>query len=106
MSGIIGLTRDLAALGESLDILAERIERGGHRNSIDAVAEGRADVAAIDCRSWELARRFEPASGGVRVVGWTARRKGLPYITALTTPKHVVDALRRAFTTQRASAIG
>ncbi|WP_442583379.1 phosphate/phosphite/phosphonate ABC transporter substrate-binding protein [Mesorhizobium sp. ASY16-5R] len=86
MSGIIALTRDLTAMGESLDIFSERIESGGHRSSIVAVAEGRADVAAIDCRSWALARRFEPAAKDVRVVGWTARRKGLPYIAALGSP--------------------
>jgi ABC-type phosphate/phosphonate transport system substrate-binding protein len=86
MSGIIALTRDLAALGESPDIFSERIESGGHRSSIVAVAEGRADVASIDCRSWALAQRFEPAAKAVRVVGWTARRKGLPYIAALGSP--------------------
>ena len=86
MSGIIALTRDLAAMGENLDIFSERIESGGHRNSIVAVAEGMADVAAIDCRSWALARRFEFAAKAVRVVGWTARRKGLPYIAALGSP--------------------
>jgi ABC-type phosphate/phosphonate transport system substrate-binding protein len=86
MSGNIALTRDLAAMGESLDIFSERIESGGHRSSIVAVAEARADVAAIDCRSWALARRFEPAAKDVRVVGWTARRKGLPYIAALGAP--------------------
>jgi ABC-type phosphate/phosphonate transport system substrate-binding protein len=86
MSGIIALTRDLAAIGESLDIFSGRIETGGHRNSIVAVAEGRADVCAIDCRSWDLALRFEPAARHVQVVGWTGRRKGLPYITSLTAP--------------------
>ncbi|MFI0849648.1 phosphate/phosphite/phosphonate ABC transporter substrate-binding protein [Mesorhizobium sp. IMUNJ 23232] len=86
MSGIIALTRDLVAAGESLDIFSERIESGGHRDSIVAVAQGRADVAAIDCRSWALARRFEPAAKDVRVAGWTARRKGLPYIAALGSP--------------------
>jgi len=96
MSGIIGLARDLKALGESLDIFADRMETGGHRNSVKAVAEGRADVAAIDCRSWHLARLYEPAAGQVQVVGWTAKRRGLPYITAKTTPKYVLDALRQA----------
>ncbi|NGN39443.1 PhnD/SsuA/transferrin family substrate-binding protein [Mesorhizobium sp. CGMCC 1.15528] len=86
MSGIIALTRDLEAMGESLAIFAERVETGGHRNSIVAVAEGRADVCAIDCRSWDLAKRFEPAARHVQVVGWTALRKGLPYITSLTAP--------------------
>jgi len=96
MSGLIGLTRDLEAMGESLDIFASRSESGGHRSSIVAVAEGRADVAAIDCESWALAQRFEPAARGVKVVGWTARRKGLPYISARTTPEKIIGAMREA----------
>ncbi|MBN9552304.1 MAG: PhnD/SsuA/transferrin family substrate-binding protein [Alphaproteobacteria bacterium] len=96
MSGLIGLTRDLEAMGESLDIFASRSESGGHRSSIIAIAEGRADIAAIDCESWALAQRFEPAAKGVRVVGWTARRKGLPYITARTMPETMVAAMREA----------
>ena len=42
MSGIIALTRDLEAAGESLAIFAERVQTGAHRASIIAVAEGRA----------------------------------------------------------------
>lgn len=94
MSGSIGLTRDLEALGEGLDIFSTRSESGGHRASIVAIAEGRADIAAIDCRSWALAQRFEPAAEAVAVVGWTRRRKGLPFITARTTPEKIVAALR------------
>ena len=96
MSGTIGLTRDLQAAGESLDIFSSRSASGGHRGSIVAVAEGRADIAAIDCESWALAQRFEPAAQKVVVVGWTARRKGLPYITAATTPEKTVRAMRQA----------
>ncbi|MER9139084.1 PhnD/SsuA/transferrin family substrate-binding protein [Mesorhizobium sp. M0830] len=96
MSGLIGLTRDLEAMGESLDLFASRSKSGGHRSSIVAIAEGKADVAAIDCESWVLAQRFEPAAKNVRVVGWTGRRKGLPYITAATTPEKTVTALREA----------
>ncbi|ESX50313.1 PhnD/SsuA/transferrin family substrate-binding protein [Mesorhizobium sp. C416B] len=96
MSGIIALTRDLQAAGESLDIFSSRSESGGHRGSIVAVAEGKADIAAIDCESWALAQRFEPAANAVKVVGWTARRKGLPYITARTTPEKTLKALREA----------
>ncbi|TPK73408.1 PhnD/SsuA/transferrin family substrate-binding protein [Mesorhizobium sp. B2-4-17] len=96
MSGIIALTRDLQAAGESLDIFSSRSESGGHRGSIVAVAEGRADVAAIDCESWALAQRFEPAARKVVTVGWTARRRGLPFITARTTPETTVRAMRDA----------
>lgn len=94
MSGLIGITRDLEAAGEGLDIFAERVETGAHRASLRAVAEGRADVCAIDCRSWSLARRFEPAAAELEVVGWTARRKGLPYITARATPPETIAILR------------
>ncbi|RWO64216.1 MAG: phosphate ABC transporter substrate-binding protein [Mesorhizobium sp.] len=96
MSGFLGLTRDLEAMGESLDLFASRSESGGHRSSIVAIAEGKADIAAIDCKSWALAQRFEPAAKRVAVVGWTGRRKGLPYITAAGTPEKTVGALREA----------
>lgn len=94
MSGLIGLTRDLEAMGESLDVFADRVETGGHRLSIRAVAAGQAEFCAVDCRSWKLARRHEPAAAGLIVVGWTARRKGLPMITSRHTPPEVVATLR------------
>lgn len=100
MSGIIAMTRDLQAKGENLDIFADRLESGGHRNSIIAVAEGHADVATIDCQSWALAQRFEPKAKHVAVVGWTARRKGLPFITARTTPPALLAKLREALASE------
>lgn len=96
MSGILALKRDLEVMGETLDLFAERIETGGHRASIVEVAEGRADVAAIDCRSLALAQRFDPTVGGLQVVGWTARRKGLPFITSRATSGEIVRVLQHA----------
>ena len=93
MSGIIALTRDLEGMGESLDIFSERIETGAHRASIVAVAEGRADVCAIDCRSWHMAKRYEPGAKELRVVGWTGLRKGLPMITSVHTPEEIREQL-------------
>ena len=86
MSGIIALTRELAALGETLDIFSERIESGGHRASIVAVADGRADVAAIDCRSWALAQRFEPAHGTSRSSAGPAAHGPADIIAAWSSP--------------------
>lgn len=96
MSGYLALERDLSALGESFSLFCGQTETGGHRASIRAVAEGRADITAIDCRSWAMARRFEPSARELAVVGWTARRKGLPFITAKTTPQSAVAALKQA----------
>lgn len=94
MSGLIALTRDLEAAGESLDtVFSERIETGAHRASIAAVAGGRADVCAIDCRSWHMAERHEPKAEAVQVVGWTGLRKGLPMITSRRTPPDIIEKL-------------
>jgi ABC-type phosphate/phosphonate transport system substrate-binding protein len=95
MSGIIALSRDLEAVGESLEIFSGRIETGAHRMSVVAVAEGQADVCAIDCRTWHLVVRHEPRAKDVRVVGWTGLRNGLPMITSLRTPPDIVEKLKR-----------
>lgn len=106
MSGRIALARDLNAAGASLDLFSSRVQTGGHRASMRAVAEGRADLAAVDCRSWDMARRFDPAAKLLSVVGWTARRKGLPYVCPLATPPDVVAALREAVTAAGMAASG
>ncbi|RCS25151.1 phosphate ABC transporter substrate-binding protein [Phyllobacterium salinisoli] len=80
LSGYLALKRDLEAMGMSLAIFSEKVKTGAHRASIRAVAEGKADVAAIDCKSWALAQRVEPAAAELHAIGWTAQRKGLPLI--------------------------
>ncbi len=82
MSGYLAIERDLMAEGLSLDIFSQRIVSGGHRNSIRMVARGDADVAAVDCKTWALALQHETVAKGLEVVGWTTKRKGLPFITA------------------------
>lgn len=94
MSGLIALKEDLKALGETLAIFSDLIETGSHRASIMAVADDTADMAAVDCRTWDLAKRFEPAAALLSVVGWTAMRQGLPFITSRTTPVEAVAVLR------------
>lgn len=82
MSGYLALQRDLESQGSSLAIFSGHIISGGHRNSIRAVAEGRADVTAIDAKTWALAQQFEPTARALSVAGWTGKRKGLPFVTA------------------------
>ncbi|AYM13624.1 hypothetical protein At1D1108_39980 [Agrobacterium tumefaciens] len=82
LSGYLSLKRDLEAEGAGLDLFENCLETGAHRASVIAVAEGRADIAAIDCKSWMLAQRHEPAARSLHVIGWAARRKGLPFIRA------------------------
>jgi ABC-type phosphate/phosphonate transport system substrate-binding protein len=96
MSGVLALSRDLDAMDESLDVFPEKIETGSHRASALAVAEGRADVCALDCRSWALIQHYDAFAQGLAVVGWTAKRKGLPFICSKAMPDEVVHALREA----------
>jgi hypothetical protein len=83
LSGYIALERDLGTAGSGLHIFAEQVETGGHRKSIRAVAGGKADVAAIDCKSWALAQLYETAAKSLDVIGWTAPRRGLPFVSRI-----------------------
>lgn len=58
------------------------VETGAHRASAAAVAEGRADIAAVDAVTWALMRRWDPVVAGLREVARTAPTPGLPLITA------------------------
>lgn len=59
------------------------IATGSHAASAAAVAEGRADLAAIDAVTWRLLKRHEAAlTSRLRVVERTAPTPGLPLITA------------------------
>ncbi len=58
---------------------------GAHRESALAVAEGRADIAALDAVTWRLIRRYMPdLASALRVMARTDTTPGLPLITALT----------------------
>lgn len=88
MSGLIALTRDLEERHSLIGLFSAMVETGGHRASIASVAEGRADICAVDCRSWAMAKRYESRSERLAVVGWTRRRKGLPFISSLSCPAY------------------
>ena len=66
---------------------------GGHRASARAVAEGRADLAALDAQSWRLIRRHDPFAAGLVEVARTAPSPGLPLICA---PGQPAGAIARA----------
>lgn len=95
LSGWLALAGDLGR--DPGGLAAGIIETGGHRASIRAVAAGRADLAAIDIRSWALALAHEPCARGLKVIGWTAERPGLPYVTSRATGRTDAQALRAAF---------
>ncbi|WP_420413466.1 phosphate/phosphite/phosphonate ABC transporter substrate-binding protein [Roseibium sp.] len=83
-SGMNALRHALALLANGRPFFKSVAESGGHLASMAAVAEGRADVAAIDAVCWALAGREKPQLvSGLRALTQTAQAPGLPYITSV-----------------------
>lgn len=62
---------------------AGTLETGAHRESARAVAEGRADLCALDAVTWRLMERFEPdLTTRLHVIGRSPATPGLPLIAA------------------------
>ncbi|MFD1912251.1 phosphate/phosphite/phosphonate ABC transporter substrate-binding protein [Halodurantibacterium flavum] len=55
---------------------------GSHRASARAVAQGEADLAAIDAVTWALIRRHDRFADGLIEIGRTTPAPGLPLVTA------------------------
>lgn len=71
------------------------IETGGHRKSVAAVREGRADVASIDCVTYARLSTAAPQEvAGLRVIADTACAPSLPYITRKDIPADDLSRLR------------
>lgn len=70
---------------------------GSHAASVEAVATGAADVAAIDAVTWAHLGTFRAElTRSLRVLGWTARSPGLPLITTRARGAHARAALLQA----------
>lgn len=80
----------------------EVVLSGAHRASARMVAEGAADVAAIDAVAWALFAELEPARHArLRVLAWTRPTPVLPFITSRDNRHRVLelqDALMQAAT--------
>ena len=61
---------------------AQCLQTGAHRASALAVAEGRADFAAVDSVTWALIRRHDSFAANLRPFATTPPTPGLPLITA------------------------
>ena len=103
-SGMNVLRHALAKLGAAPGFF-NRVEiSGGHWQSIEAVAKGSAQVAAIDCVSLQLARDVMPELvSGVRTIVASAQTGGLPFVIPRSRYhpddcRDYVDALNKALT--------
>jgi ABC-type phosphate/phosphonate transport system substrate-binding protein len=70
---------------------------GSHEASVGAVAEGRADLAAIDCVSYALLGRGRPALiERVAIVAESPRSPSLPFIASARLGAAAISAVREA----------
>ena|SRR5271166_3314079 len=73
---------------------------GSHAASVEAVAEGRADIAAIDCVTYALTSRARPdLAARVAIVGETPVSPCLPFIASARQPPQAIEAVREALLT-------
>ena len=87
----------LARAGAYGDFFSEVIVTGSHRASVNAVVNKEADIASIDVISLAHFIRFDPAlSSRIRIVGYTPKTPGLPFITSGVTAPSLVEDIRRA----------
>jgi ABC-type phosphate/phosphonate transport system substrate-binding protein len=80
-SGMNVFRHAIAKLNPAAPFFAEVINSGGHLHSLTAVAERRADVAAIDCVSFQLIEdRWPELTARVRSIGDSVKTCGLPLV--------------------------
>lgn len=92
LSGHLVLRLVLAGFGP---LLGGAVETGSHAASMTAVAEGRADVCAIDCVTWAIAERHRPQlTAGLRRIARSPIMPALPYVTSARRGDGEVAALR------------
>lgn len=101
-SGMNLLRHAVADLARGAPFFARVDVTGGHLHSLEAVATNRAQVAAIDCVSFELIAQQDPALvARVRSLGFSAQTCGLPFVLPGAEPDQslaaaCVEALRQA----------
>ena len=81
-SGYSAMRRAVAEHAQGRPFFSRVIESGGHAQSLAAVAQGAADVAAVDAVTHALLSRVRPdLLQGLRVLAWSPKAPSLPYVT-------------------------
>ena len=76
-------------------VFSRLVLSGGHRQSLAAVRQHQADIAATDCVSWALIARYAPEERqGLHIIGETPPAPGLPLITSATTSAQQRETLQ------------
>ncbi len=96
-SGTNALRALLAPLNREGRFFSRVVTSGSHLASIAAIADGSADVAAIDCVTYALAGRYHPSLlEGTRSLCYSARAPGIPFVTRAGSSEDLIRKLRCA----------
>jgi ABC-type phosphate/phosphonate transport system substrate-binding protein len=96
-SGYCAFRAVVAPLANGNAYFSETTETGSHIASMEAVAAGSADCAAIDCVCWALAEHYRgDLASRLRVLAWSPPAPSLPFITAAGRSDDEVQAIREA----------
>lgn len=70
---------------------------GSHAASVEAIRDGRIDVASVDGVTLALLQDHDPAlRDAVRILAWTQATPALPFVSSLATPPDILTKLRDA----------
>ena len=96
-SGFNAVKTFLTQQSIGLPFFGENIVTGKHKCSIAKVANGDADICAVDCVTYTLLKRYQPESlNNTRVLTTTSLTPGLPFITSINTSDEIVQAIHDA----------
>ncbi len=96
-SGMNLLRAAVAPLATGGRFFGSVVVSGSHHRSVEMVASGEADVAAVDCVSFAHFQRLYPSVvGQLRILSWTPSAPSLPFITACSASDATVQTLRSA----------
>ncbi len=99
LSGSVSLRAAITETGHDPAGFGQWVKSGSHIGSIEAVANGAADLAAIDAVAFALAGdHMVELVENIQVIGQTPALPGLPFITA-TGNGSIIPALRAALST-------
>lgn len=88
--------RLFAPLAGARPFFATVLISGSHLRSMEMVAEGAADVAAIDCVTHGFIALYRPTlAARLRIVGETPPAPAIPFITAAATPADLAARMGR-----------
>jgi ABC-type phosphate/phosphonate transport system substrate-binding protein len=96
-SGMNLLRAAIAPLSGGARFFESVVVSGSHRRSVQMVAAGEADLAAVDCVTLaHIQQLFPGEAANLRVLCWTPASPSLPFITALNSGDSTVGVLRSA----------